>query len=515
MKYCVDRLVAPLNATEKEIRTLISRDFRIPENSFYFQLVKRRTVLVNNRPMMEFDLIVDTLAFVRNPSLHFFEGYAPLTLPPFSGKGQPIVIGSGFTGLLCAYLLAKVGAKPLVLEQGEKMAEREKTRAFLEARKQMVPESNYRNGEGGSFASLGGYIEQGTDLARNEFLLQTFREIGLSNYPEIEGFRFCSSADLSRACSVMKTFIESRGGSFRYGARIVSVERFLGWPKAVTYLQDGSRKTAKASSVILATGASGYSIKAAQLCRVPLKIATPSIGLFIECNGRDFETEYYGRGKTGKVPPLFVTESFPNRMGREIRLSFAYPNSELVNGSCEEGSIDLRLRQNTWSGNGNAIAVLSVSLVGEEAEKMSLDGSLSFGGSFLRSCFRRDRPYAGPAETLGDFLSKKEPLLFGDVRPSCRDGVYLTNLHRFLTPALDDAITYGLYQAGRKFPLLARSGDVLTGFSTLGTSRYLPDSEFVGMRGLFSALPRMEDGRDLMKAGERALRAVESLLREN
>ena len=112
----------------------------------------------------------------------------------------------------------------------------------------MVPESNYRNGEGGSFASFGGYIEQGTDLARNEFLLQTFREIGLSNYPEIEGFRFCSSADLSRACSVMKTFIESRGGSFRYGARILSVERFLGWPKAVTYLQDGSRKTVKASS---------------------------------------------------------------------------------------------------------------------------------------------------------------------------------------------------------------------------------------------------------------------------
>ena len=39
-------------------------------------------------------------------------------------KNRPIVIGSGPCGLLCSYMLAEAGYKPLILERGEKVEDR-------------------------------------------------------------------------------------------------------------------------------------------------------------------------------------------------------------------------------------------------------------------------------------------------------------------------------------------------------------------------------------------------------
>ena len=41
-------------------------------------------------------------------------------------KYRPIIIGAGPAGLFCAYILAKYGYKPLIIERGEKVEAREK-----------------------------------------------------------------------------------------------------------------------------------------------------------------------------------------------------------------------------------------------------------------------------------------------------------------------------------------------------------------------------------------------------
>ena len=65
-------------------------------------------------------------------------------------KGRPIVIGSGPGGLFCAYLLAKTGYEPIVLEQGESIEKRKKTVEHFWKTGELNGESNVQFGEGGA-----------------------------------------------------------------------------------------------------------------------------------------------------------------------------------------------------------------------------------------------------------------------------------------------------------------------------------------------------------------------------
>lgn len=511
MQYFVDRLYCPLQAGEREIRSLIAQRLGVSESGFRFQVLKRRFVLAHNKPAISYDFLVDTLEFVRNTNIKFFEGRPVYQLSKFNEKYSPVIVGAGFTGLFAAYLLARQGAKPIVLEQGEEISKRKNTCIYSELRAKILHESNYCNGEGGGFAMFGGYIEQISDATKNDYLLQIFHELGLSNFPEIEDFRFVSAEDVQRVCAKMKQAILSAGGQILFGMKAISVDRFLGWPKSVTYFGGGTRKTQKTGAMILASGAGERSLMTASDFRFLMKPAKPRLALFIECNGREFENAYYGRGRTGWYPPFFVKKKLLNNLRRDIELEFVYPNATLVNASTTSNSIDLAIVEYPWSGNGNAIACVSIALTKEEAERYSQEETLAFGGKFLSQAVKKEYPNATPAETLGDFLSKKDPILFGDVHSSYKGGVYLMNLHRLLPNDLDQAFVQGLYQAGREFPLLSRSGNVLIGFSTLGTAKILPE-ESIGSRGVYQAIPRNDDGRNLLKSAERALDAVEALL---
>ena len=65
-------------------------------------------------------------------------------------ENRPIIVGSGPAGLFAAYLLARKGFHPLVIDRGEEMIKRVKTvNTFLE-KGTLNEESNVSFGEGGA-----------------------------------------------------------------------------------------------------------------------------------------------------------------------------------------------------------------------------------------------------------------------------------------------------------------------------------------------------------------------------
>ena len=61
-----------------------------------------------------------------------------------------IIVGSGPAGLFCAYLLAEMGYKPLIIEQGERIEERVKTVEEFFKNNKLNELSNVQFGEGGA-----------------------------------------------------------------------------------------------------------------------------------------------------------------------------------------------------------------------------------------------------------------------------------------------------------------------------------------------------------------------------
>ena len=63
---------------------------------------------------------------------------------------RPVVIGTGPAGLFCGYALARMGYRPILLERGASMEERQKDVQDFWKTGKLNPESNVQFGEGGA-----------------------------------------------------------------------------------------------------------------------------------------------------------------------------------------------------------------------------------------------------------------------------------------------------------------------------------------------------------------------------
>ena len=90
-----------------------------------------------------------------------------------------------------------------------------------------------------------------------------------------------------------------------------------------------------------------------------------------------------------------------------------------------------------------------------------------------------------------------------------QDDRYL-QMYKILPRSLAQSLLSGVFEMGRRYPLFASSRALVSGFSTMGSSRYLPLPISAGGRGVYALLPRDKEGQDLLKA---ALRAFETAAR--
>ena len=71
---------------------------------------------------------------------------------------RPVVVGLGPAGLFAAYLLARCGYRPIVLERGEPLEQRDRTVQRFWQRQIFDPSSNIQFGEGGAGAYSDGKL---------------------------------------------------------------------------------------------------------------------------------------------------------------------------------------------------------------------------------------------------------------------------------------------------------------------------------------------------------------------
>ena len=113
--------------------------------------------------------------------------YEPQRYTPPAPMGlqaeRPVVVGAGPAGLFCALALAGAGLRPILLERGKSVEERQKdVERFWETGK-LDPASNVQFGEGGAGAFSDGKLNTGTRDLRHRYILETLTELGAP--PEI------------------------------------------------------------------------------------------------------------------------------------------------------------------------------------------------------------------------------------------------------------------------------------------------------------------------------------------
>lgn len=404
--------------------------------------------------------------------------YKFVTRAPEGYQGpRPVVIGAGPCGLLAALVLAQMGFRPIIIERGKAVRERTKDTWGLWRRSVLNPESNVQFGEGGagtfSDGKLYSRIKDTRHLGRKvltEFVKAGAPEDILTEaHPHIGTFRL-----VTMVMSIRET-IEKLGGEYRFQTRVEDFEIETG--------EDGERRLKglhlstgeflPASHVIMAVGHSARDTFYRLHDRGVHVEAKPfAIGVRIEHPQSWIDHARYGPSAGNKIlGAAAYSLSHKCSSGRAVYSFCMCPGGRVVAAASEEGRVVTNGMSQYSRAEFNANSGLVVAI---DPARDYPDGPLA-GIEFQRRweslAFEAGGGnYHAPGQRVGDFLAGRPSAALGEVVPSYKPGVTMTDLSRCLPGFAVDAIREALPVFGRQIARYDHPDAVMTGVETRTSS---------------------------------------------
>ena len=476
--------------------------------------------------------------FAKNPHIrpapdmrYQWVGHAPADFAA-SSRPRPVVIGFGPCGLFAALVLAQMGFRPVVLERGKAVRERTKDTWGLWRQGVLDPESNVQFGEGGagtfSDGKLWSQISDPRHLTRKvlaEFVKAGApEEIEWVSKPHIGTFRLVSMVEKMRA------EIIALGGEIRFESRVVDFA--LDGPLEAMRMRGvvlASGEQIDADHVVLAPGHSARDTFALLHERgVALQAKPFSVGFRIEHPQGVIDRARFGvsagHPRLGAADYKLVYHA---RNGRSVYSFCMCPGGTVVAATSEVGRVVTngmsQYSRNERNANAGIVVGLTVDDVRQDPKQPAspLDGVAFQRKLESQAYVLGEGGYRAPAQLIGDFLRGQASKTLGDVEPSYRPGVHLTNLTDPRQPSLPQpllqAIAEALPKFGQQISGFDRADAVLTGVETRTSSPLrIPrgaDGQSLNVRGLFPAGEGAGYAGGIMSAGVDGIEAAEAVAR--
>jgi uncharacterized FAD-dependent dehydrogenase len=459
-----------------------------------------------------------------------FLGHAPADFRE-SGRPRPLVIGFGPCGLFAALILAQMGLAPIVLERGKAVRQRTKDTWGLWRRSELNPESNVQFGEGGagtfSDGKLYSQISDRRHLTRK--VLTEFVKAGAPDEilyvskPHIGTFRLVSMIEKMRADIV------ALGGEIRFEQRVTD---FLiegeGDARQLRGVVLASGEQLRADHVVLAPGHSARDTFAMlQKHGVYLEAKPFSIGFRVEHPQGVIDAARFGPNAghpiLGAADYKLVHHA---RNGRSVYSFCMCPGGTVVAATSEAQRVVTNGMSQYSRNERNANAGIVVGLSPDDYRQGQYEGPVNplDGVAFQRLWESRayelgGGDYLAPGQLLGDFVKRQPSRVLGEVEPSYKPGVHLTDLAQPGRGSLPDyaldAIREALPAFERQIKGFSRPDAVLTGVETRTSSPLRVtrgrDYQSLNLRGLYPAGEGAGYAGGIMSAGVDGIEAAEAL----
>ena len=154
----------------------------------------------------------------------------PVTAPAV----RPIVVGAGPAGLFAALVLARCGARPILLERGRPVEHRQADVERFWSGGPLDPDSNVQFGEGGAGAFSDGKLNTGTKDLRHRFILETLVRCGAPDTILTDAKPHVGTDKLHIALQALRQELEAAGADIRFNARLEHIRIQDGAVSAVT-----------------------------------------------------------------------------------------------------------------------------------------------------------------------------------------------------------------------------------------------------------------------------------------
>ena len=430
---------------------------------------------------------------------------------------RPVVAGFGPAGMFAALLLARAGARPIVLERGQDVDTRLRDVEAFRSGGALNPESNVQFGEGGAGTFSDGKLNTSTHDRRIFWVLKEFAAHGAPESVTWDAKPHIGTDVLVDVVRRIRQEILALGGELRFGARLDGLEAEDGALTGLKVTQNGEAYRLPCRHLILALGHSARdSFEMLHALGIPMERKSFSMGLRIEHLQADIDRAQYGRER-GKLPPADYSLSCHLPDGASAYTFCMCPGGQVFAAASEAGGVVTNGM--SWSDRGgeNANAAVLVTLHAEDFPGEGVLAGMAWQREIERAAFAYSGSYRAPAQLAGDFLARRKSAGPGRVKPSYAPGVAWAELHEILPARITDVLERALPELGRKLRGFDDPEAVLTAPETRSSSpvRILRDETYQSMlRGLYPCGEGAGYAGGITSAAVDGLRCAEAVLRE-
>ena len=411
----------------------------------------------------------------------------------FNGK-RPIVVGFGPAGMFAGLSLAVAGFKPIVLEQGKEVFERQKDVDEFWNNRKLNKYSNIQFGEGGAGTFSDGKLASNvsneyTKLAINEFILNGApKEIFYSHAPHI------GSDKLKEVVKNIREKIKSLGGDIVFNTKFEDFEIDANGEISRVYarnVETDEKLEFETNSLTLAIGHSAVdTYRLLDKKKFGLKQKPFAMGVRIEQLQEDINLSQYGK-LDYKLPSANykLVEHLEN--GRSVFTFCMCPGGYVVASSSEEGTVVTNGMSEYARDGKNANSAVLVNVTQKDFGSSKPLAGVEFQHKYEKLAFELGgRDYSAPAEKVKDFLSGVENPddNFDKVLPTYRPKVKAADLSKCLPDFVVESLRLALPRLNKKIDSFAKDDNLLIGVESRSSApvQIVRDENFMTkVKGLF------------------------------
>ena len=466
----INQIKLNLNQKENELEKIIIKKLKLKNADFSYEIVKK-SIDARKKDNINYiysvDVDVKSADFKdKNSNKSDFEKTIVkfvndknimLTSPveyklPKAGnedlKDRPIIIGSGPAGLFCGLMLARAGFKPLIIEQGEAVENREKSvNAFWQGDK-LNPFSNVQFGEGGAGTFSDGKLNtQIKDKSgRIKKVLEIFAEHGAPDEIKYINKPHIGTDVLKDVVKNIRKEIIQKGGEVLFNTRLIDLDICDGHVSKCCFenVVTQEKFSLESNILILAIGhSSRNTFKMLKSKNFTMEAKAFAVGLRMEHPQEFISKSQYGDSYK-LLPTADYKVTYSPKSGRAVYSFCMCPGGFVVNSSSEEGYLCVNGMSYSKRDGQNANSAIITSVTPDDFE----NNEDPLCGMYFQMNLEKNAYNAAngkiPLQLYADFKNKVKSKELKSVTPQIKGEYELNDLNEILPPFICDSLIEGI-----------------------------------------------------------------------